>query len=68
MEHLTISKNMQVGNLLAQYPQLANLLIDLQVDCVGCSMSKFCTLEDVCRQYELTLKEFLKAIEIRINP
>lgn len=49
-------------------PLAANLLIDLHVGCIGCSMNKFCTLEDMCRLYELDIDHVLAFfIEKRIQ-
>lgn len=59
MEYPTLSPRMLVADLLALSPLTASLLIELRVDCIGCSMNKFCTLQDLCNQYELDLETLL---------
>lgn len=55
MERPPLSPSMLVADLLALSPLAARALLDLRADCVGCSMSRFCTLEDMCRFYSLEL-------------
>jgi hypothetical protein len=59
MEHPTLSPHMLVADFLALSPLTVALLIELRVDCIGCSMNKFCTLQDLCTQYELDLETLL---------
>ena len=63
MEHPMLSSLSLVAKMLDCFPLAAALLIDLQVECVGCSMNKFCTLEDMCRHYELDLEHILSLIQ-----
>jgi len=51
-----------IAKMLNCSPQAAALLIDLHVECIGCSMNKFCTLEDMSRHYELDLDHILTLI------
>jgi hybrid cluster-associated redox disulfide protein len=53
MEHPMPTPTTLLADLLDSSPQAANLLIDLHAGCIGCSMNKFCTLEDMCRLYGL---------------
>ena len=43
----------------------AQLFVELRVDCVGCSLNKFCTLEDLCDQYQLELETVIRLIQER---
>jgi hypothetical protein len=63
MEHPTLSPRLRIADLLAGSPSLVALFIELHVDCIGCSMNKFCTLEELCAQYELDLPTVLARIE-----
>jgi hybrid cluster-associated redox disulfide protein len=65
MEHLALSPHTLVADLLAASPLAAGVLVELRVDCVGCSMSRFCTLQEMCRQYELNLETVLKQVKER---
>lgn len=42
-----------VGEVLAISPRLVALFLEMQVDCLGCTMSRFCTLADLCAYYAL---------------
>ncbi len=67
MEHPTLSSQMLVADLLAASPLATGALIELRVDCVGCSMTKFCTLEEMCRQYELEVETVMQHITERLE-
>jgi len=43
-----LSPQTLIADLLDISPVIANLLFELRVDCVGCSMNRFCSLEDLC--------------------
>jgi hypothetical protein len=67
MEPLALSPQTFVADLLVSTPLMAPLFVELQVDCIGCSMNKFCTLEDLCDQYQLELETVLNMIQERIT-
>ena len=66
MEHLTLSPRTLIADLLAATPLMAPLFVELRVDCVGCSLNKFCTLEDLCEQYQLELETVINLIQERM--
>lgn len=66
MEHPTLSPRTLVADLLASTPLIAHLFVELRVDCVGCSLNKFCTLEDVCEHYQLEIETIICLIQERI--
>jgi len=49
------------------YPQLLPWFLEQNLDCVGCRMARFCTLEEVSRQYRLEVDSFLQSIYERIS-
>lgn len=63
MEHPILSPRLHLADLLAACPQLVNLFIELHVDCIGCSMNKFCTLEEMCAHYTLDIHSVMTRIE-----
>ena len=67
MEQSLISPTMLVADVLASSKGMAPLFVELRLDCPGCSMKRFCTLEDLCRQYELDLETLIHTIQKRIN-
>lgn len=62
-----LSPQMLVADLLDTSPLVASLLLELRVDCLGCSMNKFCTLEELCSQYELELENIICKVQERMN-
>ncbi len=67
METLTLSSRTLVADLLATTPPVAAVFVELRLGCVGCSLNKFCTLEDVCDQYQLNLETLIRMIQERTN-
>jgi hypothetical protein len=66
MEHPPLSPRTVIADLLTASPLTARALLKLRVDCIGCSMNKFCTLKEISGHYDLeietvigTLKEHL---------
>jgi hybrid cluster-associated redox disulfide protein len=64
---LTFSEEMSVGELLAGFPDLICLLLELDVGCPGCPMARFCSLAEVCRQYEMYFDQFVRLIKNRME-
>jgi len=62
-----ISSTILVADLLNRYPLTASLLIELRVDCIGCSMNHFCTLEDLTKYYDLDLEKISDRIQVRVE-
>lgn len=56
-----------VERVLQCFPQSAQVFLRLKTDCVGCMLQKFCTLEEVGRDYGLVLNEFLAALNESIQ-
>jgi len=58
-----ISPTIRVADLLAFYPLVTSLFIELRVDCIGCSMNQFCTLEDLTKYYDLDMEKISGRIQ-----
>jgi len=67
MEHPTLSPGMLVADLLVTSPLMVGALVELRTDCVGCSMNRFCTLQEMCDQYELELESMVKFLQERLE-
>jgi hypothetical protein len=65
MEPATLSPQILIADLLASTPLMAQLFVELRVGCVGCSLNRFCTLEDLCDQYQLELETIINLIQER---
>jgi hypothetical protein len=62
-----LSPHMLVADFLALSPLMVSFLVDLRVDCVGCSMNRFCTVEDLCTLYGLDLETILQTIQDKMG-
>jgi len=58
-----LTKDWTVEQVLETYPQTADVFIRLKADCVGCRLDRFCTLEEVARDYGLFLDDFLAGVQ-----
>ncbi|MCG2784049.1 MAG: hypothetical protein L6461_02975 [Anaerolineae bacterium] len=71
MEHPCLSPQTSIADLLAASPRMASTLLDLRVDCIGCSMNHFCDLQEMCHQYglelETVMKQLSKKLEVHAN-
>jgi hypothetical protein len=67
MESPLLSPRTLVADLLASSLPTANAFLDLRVDCIGCSMNKFCTLEDVSRYYGLDMDHILETVKDQVK-
>lgn len=63
MEHPLLSPRSLVADLIASSTLAAAAFLNLRVDCIGCSMNKFCTLEDVSHQYGLSLDAVINELK-----
>ncbi|MBN1453156.1 MAG: hypothetical protein JW963_19230 [Anaerolineales bacterium] len=63
-----LSQDWTVEQVLSTYPQTAAVFIRFKADCLGCMLEKFCTLEEVGRDYGLVLDDFLAALNEAILP
>jgi len=62
-------RSSSVADILTAYPQTAKLFIAEKTYCIGCCLSRFCTLEDVAKIYELDVQKFLHKFQNLIqNP
>lgn len=62
-----LSPHILVGDLLDCSPLVASLLLELRVGCIGCSMNKFCTLEELCALYGFDLENLLCKVRERLD-
>ena len=62
-----LSPRILVADLLNRSPLITELLFEMRVDCLGCSMNKFCTLEEVCIRYELDLENVISKVQEKLN-
>jgi hypothetical protein len=57
------SPDLTVAQTLQSNGDLSRVFIDRKTACVGCYLSRFCTLEDVAKTYEFPVDEFLGELQ-----
>jgi len=67
MESVSISSDITVKELLARYPRLLQVFLDMGLLCVGCPAEAFHSLREVAHEYHLDLNHFVKSIETAVN-
>lgn len=63
---LQIAPETPIEDVLRLIPQTSHLFIARHMDCVGCHLARFCTLEDVARQYEVDINLLITDLWKRI--
>ena len=67
METLNITPHMLVADVLAYAPGAGSVFIALRMDCMGCVMARFCTLEGAAAQYRLDLAQLMARLQQAID-
>lgn len=65
-EIVTITKEMNLGEVVFKYPEAAEVLTDYGLSCVGCFASSFDTIEQGAKIHQLSDEELDEMLE-RIN-
>ena len=56
---MLINASSTVDDVLRQVPGAAHVFITSHTDCIGCSLARFCTLEEVSQHYSLDLPHLI---------
>ena len=67
MEEQLIHKEIHVSELFKRWPVLVAFFLDQKLDCVGCSLKRFCTVEDVVTSYDFISDDFIPALNAQIQ-
>ena len=54
-----IEKDIKIGDLLEQYPEKMNVLLEAGMHCIGCPASLAETLEEACEVHGIDVEELL---------
>jgi hybrid cluster-associated redox disulfide protein len=65
-KEITITRDMNLGEVVFKYPEAAEVLTDYGLSCVGCFASSFDTIEQGAKIHQLSDEELEEMIE-RIN-
>lgn len=59
---MKIEKTTQIGELLSQAPEKAELLLEAGMHCLGCPASQEETLEEACDVHGIDVEELLEKL------
>ena len=57
-----IEKTMTIGELLAEYPDKADLLLEAGMHCLGCPASQAETIEEACGVHGIDVDELVEKL------
>lgn len=57
-----IDKNMKIGELLEQFPEKADILLEAGMHCLGCPASQAETLEEACGVHGIDVDELVEEL------
>ncbi len=63
MEPLPLRADLPIAELLARWPQTAQVFLRYRMACVGCTMAPFDTLADAAMAYNLDLARLLGELQ-----
>ena len=57
-----IEKTTKIGDLLEQFPEKAEILLEAGMHCLGCPASQAETLEEACDVHGIDVEELVKKL------
>jgi hybrid cluster-associated redox disulfide protein len=63
----SIAPIMTIQELFDQFPLAVPVFFRYRMDCVGCWLQRFCTLNDAAVSYAIPLKDLLDEIQQAVN-
>ena len=57
-----VTKDMIIGDMLAQDMSIAAILMNAGMHCIGCPSSQMETLEDACKVHGISIEEVLEKL------
>ena len=67
MDEILDISEASVAGILQQWPQTSRVFLNQKTVCVGCYLSRFCTLAEVAASYELPLDILLEKLRVSIQ-
>ena len=59
---MKIEKDTKIGDLLEEYPDKADILLEAGMHCLGCPASQAETLEEACMVHGIDVEELIKEL------
>ena len=57
-----INKEMTIGELLNEYPEKAEILMEMGMGCLGCPSAQVETLEEACEVHGIDVEELMQKL------
>ena len=67
MSNDTITKDMLVGTIVAEHPEVIDTLRDMGMHCLGCPASQMESLHDACLVHGIDPDELLTKVNARLQ-
>jgi len=65
----TPSSEMTVEEVMRRWPSTVRVFLDFRMNCVGCPISTFHSVDEACEEHHIDLQEFLTRLAAAaINP
>ena len=62
-----IERTMRIGDLLEEYPDKADILLEAGMHCLGCPASQMETLEEACTVHGIDVDELVETLNADIK-
>ena len=59
---MPIDRESLVDDIMREYPATIRVFLDFRMNCVGCPIGEFHTVEDSCREHSVNSAEFLDTL------
>ena len=59
---MKIDKTITIGELLKQYPEKAEILLEAGMHCLGCPASQSETIEEACQVHGIDAEELIQKL------
>jgi hydroxylamine reductase len=62
-----ITKDMLIGDMIRTYPEVADVLLQFGMHCIGCMAARGETIADACAVHGLDVDELVEALNAAID-
>jgi hybrid cluster-associated redox disulfide protein len=64
---MRITPDMTVDEVMRRWPATIRVFIDNRMQCVGCPIATFHSVDDACREHGVDLADFLAALQLQVK-
>jgi hybrid cluster-associated redox disulfide protein len=63
----SIGRRQLVDDVMQRWPATIRIFLDFRMDCVGCPIGSFHTIEDACREHRIAIDGFLAKLRAAVT-